>query len=113
MEKIGLEPSFSNYSEVGKGMGATLQMASEIGAYTLTDIGTYLANKENNDLNIAIDADESLKNVYSIVTISELEDDMKEITDKLVEYYKSDDVQEKIKEYGVDKYGEPLFFIFE
>lgn len=112
-EKAGIEPSFENYNEVGKGMAATLQMASEMGAYTLTDIGTYLATKENNDLNIVIEADESLKNVYSIVTISELEEDMKAMTDKLVEYYKSDDVQQKIKEYGVDKYKEPLFFIFE
>lgn len=112
-EKASLEPTFSNYSEVGKGMAATLQMASEMGAYTLTDIGTYLATKENNDLDIVIEADETLKNVYSIVTISELEEDMKEITDKLVEYYKSDEVQKKIKDYGVEKYGESLFFIFE
>lgn len=112
-KKAGIEPNFENYNEVGKGMGATLQMASEMGAYTLTDIGTYLATKENNDLEIVIQADESLKNVYSIVTISDLEEDMKAITDKLVEYYKSDDVQQKIKEYGVDKYKEPLFFIFE
>lgn len=112
-EKAGVEPSFENYNEVGKGMAATLQMASEMGAYTLTDIGTYLATRENNDLKIVIEADESLKNVYSIVTISDLDEDMKAITDKLVEYYKSDDVQKKIKEYGVDKYKEPLFFIFE
>lgn len=112
-EKAGVEPSFESYNEVGKGMAATLQMASEMGAYTLTDIGTYLATRDNNDLKIVIEADESLKNVYSIVTISDLDEDMKAITDKLVEYYKSDDVQKKIKEYGVDKYKEPLFFIFE
>ena len=112
-EKAGVEPTFEKYNEVGKGMAATLQMADEMGAYTLTDIGTYLATRENNDLKIVIEADESLKNVYSIVTISDLDEDMKAITDKLVEYYKSDDVQQKIKEYGVDKYKEPLFFIFE
>lgn len=112
-EKAGVEPTFENYNEVGKGMAATLQMADEMSAYTLTDIGTYLATRENNDLKIVIEADESLKNIYSIVTISDLDEDMKAITDKLVEYYKSDDVQQKIKEYGVDKYKEALFFIFE
>ncbi|MGL4910923.1 MAG: substrate-binding domain-containing protein [Romboutsia sp.] len=109
-EKSGVENSFENYSEVGKGMAATLQMASEMNAYTLTDIGTYLATKENLDLDIVKQADETLKNVYSIVTISDLEENTKEITDKLVEYYKSKDVQNKIKEYGVDKYNEPLFY---
>lgn len=112
-EKAGEENKFENYNEVGKGMGATLQMATEMGAYTLTDIGTYLATKENLDLDIVIQSDETLKNVYSIVTISELDKDMEVITNKLVEYYKSDEVQAKIKDYGVDKYKEPLFFTFE
>ena len=82
-------------------------------AYTLTDIGTYLATRENLDLEIVKQADKTLKNVYSIVTISDLDEEMKAITDKLVEYYKSEDVQNKIAEYGKDKYGEGLFYIFE
>lgn len=112
-EKSGVTSDFSNYKEVGKGMGATLQMASEMEAYTLTDIGTYLATKENLDLEIVKDTDNSLKNVYAMVTISELDKKVKNITDRLVEYYKSDKVQEQIKEYGVVKYGEPLFCAFE
>lgn len=112
-EKSGVENSFENYSEVGKGMGATLQMASEMNAYTLTDIGTYLATKENLDLDIVKQADETLKNVYSIVTISDLQENKKIITDKLVNYYKSEKVQNKIKEYGIDKYNEALFYIFK
>lgn len=52
-------------------------------------------------------------NIYSRVTISELDENKKAITDKLVEYYKSEDVQKQIKEYGVKEYGEPLFFTFE
>lgn len=112
-EKSGVGNDFSNYKEVGKGMGATLQMASEMGAYTLTDIGTYLATKENLDLDVVKDSDESLKNVYAIVTISELDKEIEEMTNKLVEYYKSEGVQQEIKEYGVDKYGEPLFFIYK
>ena len=112
-EKSGVKNEFTNYNEVGKGMGATLQMASEMKAYTLTDIGTYLATRENLDLEIVKQADKTLKNVYSIVTISDLDEEMKAITDKLVEYYKSEDVQNKIAEYGKDKYGEGLFYIFE
>ncbi|MGL5692962.1 MAG: substrate-binding domain-containing protein, partial [Peptostreptococcaceae bacterium] len=72
-EKSGEENKFDNYKEAGQGMGATLTMANEMQAYTLTDIGTYLATKsDNKGLGVVIDADESLKNVYSIVSISDL-----------------------------------------
>ena len=113
-EKTGEENKFENYKESGQGMGATLTMANEMQAYTLTDIGTYLATKkENKDLGIVINSDESLKNVYSIVSISDLPKEKEDVTNKLIEYYKSDEMKKKIKEFGVDKYGEPLFFIFE
>lgn len=112
-ESSGAKNDFKNYNEVGKGMAATLQMASEMKAYCLTDIGTFLSTRDKLDLEVVKDADDSLKNVYSIVTISDLDKEKEEITNKLVEYYKSDDVQKQIKEYGVKEYGEPLFFIFE
>ncbi|WP_419725811.1 substrate-binding domain-containing protein [Terrisporobacter petrolearius] len=112
-QESGAKNNFKNYNEVGKGMAATLQMASEMKAYCLTDIGTFLATRENLDLEVVKDADNSLKNVYSIVTISDLDKEKEEITNKLVEYYKSEDVQNQIKEYGMKKYGEPLFFVFE
>lgn len=112
-KKSGVENEFKNYNEAHKGMGATLQMASEMRAYTLTDIGTYLATKDDLDLDIVKQADETLKNVYSIVTISDLDKEKKEITNKLVKYYKSEKIQNEIKEYGVDKYKEALFYVFE
>lgn len=112
-ESSGAKNDFKNYNEVGKGMAATLQMASEMKAYCLTDIGTFLATRDKLDLEVVKDADDSLKNVYSIVTISDLDKEKEEITNKLVEYYKSEDVQKQIKEYGVKEYGEPLFFVFE
>lgn len=112
-ESSGAKNDFKNYNEVGKGMSATLQMASEMKAYCLTDIGTFLATRDKLDLEVVKDADDSLKNVYSIVTISDLDKDKEEITNKLVDYYKSEDVQKQIKEYGVKEYGEPLFFTFE
>lgn len=112
-EASGAKNDFENYNEVGKGMAATLQMASEMKAYCLTDIGTFLSTRKNLDLEVVKDADDSLKNVYSIVTISDLDKEKEEITNKLVDYYKSEDVQKQIKEYGVKEYGEPLFFTFE
>lgn len=112
-ENSGVDINFENYKEVGKGMASTLQMASEMRAYTLTDIGTYLATKENLDLEIVKQSDKSLKNVYSIVRISDLDEDVENITNKLVDYYESEETQNKIKKYGVDKYGEALFYTYE
>ncbi|MGM9531933.1 substrate-binding domain-containing protein [Intestinibacter sp.] len=113
-KEAGIEtPEFSNYNEAGKGMGATLQMASEMGAYCLTDIGTFLASKDKLDLEIVKQADDSLKNVYSIVRIANLDPEMEDMTNKLLEYYQSDEVQKEIAEYGVDEYGEALFYTFD
>ncbi|WP_455538038.1 substrate-binding domain-containing protein [Terrisporobacter sp.] len=112
-EASGVKNEFENYNEAGKGMADTLQMTSEMKGYALTDIGTYLSMKDKLDLEVVKDKDDSLKNLYSIVTISDLDKDKEEITNKLVEYYKSEDVQKQIKEYGVKEYGEPLFFTFE
>ena len=88
-------------------------MASEMGAYCLTDIGTFLASKDKLDLEIVKQADESLKNVYSIVRIANLDPEMEEMTNKLLEYYQSDEVQKEIAEYGEKEYGEPLFYTFD
>ena len=55
------------YIESGQGMGATLQMASEKEAYTLTDIGTYLAWKSKIDLVSLVQGDPELYNVYHVL----------------------------------------------
>ena len=55
------------YIESGQGMGATLQMASEKQAYTLTDIGTYLAWKSKIDLVSLVQGDPALYNVYHVL----------------------------------------------
>ena len=58
------------YLESGQGMGATLTIASEKGAYTMTDRATYLANKDNLDLEILVEGDNALLNVYHVITVN-------------------------------------------
>ena len=58
------------YLESGQGMGATLTIASEKGAYTLTDRATYLANKGNLQLEIMVEGDNALLNVYHVITVN-------------------------------------------
>ncbi len=58
------------YLESGQGMGATLTIASEKEAYTLTDRATYLANKVNLQLEILVEGDTALLNIYHVITVN-------------------------------------------
>ena len=65
------ELGFPGYMESGRGMGHTLQMASELQAYTLTDRGTWLALHNELDLKIVIEADPLLKNPYQVILVNQ------------------------------------------
>ena len=58
------------YLETGQGQGATLSIASEKGGYALTDRGTFLAYKSNVDLEILVEGDPFLLNVYHVITVN-------------------------------------------
>ena len=99
------------YLEAGAGMGAILTLTDEKSAYTLTDIGTYLAFKRTLDLVPLVDSGESLLNVYSAVAISpERHPDTNEDgANKLIQFLSSEEVQDLIGSYGLSEYGTPLF----
>lgn len=105
-----------NYVEAGQGMGATLQIAAEKSGYTLTDRATFLAQQKNMpDTAILVEGDESLLNIYHVMQVNNEKHD-KVNTDgakAFVEFMVAEDTKKIIKEFGVDKYGEPLFFLFE
>ena len=86
------------YLEAGAGMGAILTLADERSAYTLTDIGTYLAFKRKLDLVPLVDSGESLLNVYSAIAISpERHPDSNEaMANRLIEFLTSDEIQDLI-----------------
>jgi tungstate transport system substrate-binding protein len=65
-----IKPSGQWYREAGQGMGKVLQMASEMGAYTLTDRGTWLAYQARTDLNILTEGDQRLFNPYHIIAVN-------------------------------------------
>ena len=73
----GIEPKGSWYIEAGQGMGATLGIANERNAYTITDRGTYLALRNGVSplrnrvsLRILIEGDRALLNIYSVVEVN-------------------------------------------
>jgi len=99
------------YVEAGRGMGATLLMASEMGGYTLTDMGTFLSYKSELELVPIVDEGAILLNVYSVIAVSpESNPDTNiEMANNLIAFLTSPEIQELIGEYGVEEYGMQLF----
>lgn len=95
------------YVEAGTGMGPTLSMAAEKGAYTLSDIGTFLAYKSKTGLRVLVDEGASLLNVYSAIVCTKTKSP--EMARNLVTFLTSEETQRLIGEYGKADFGEPLF----
>ncbi|HNX17444.1 MAG TPA: substrate-binding domain-containing protein [Methanoregula sp.] len=106
-----IQKSGSWYIEAGKGMGETLQMASEKGAYALTDEGTYLAYKNNLTVVPLISSGSSLLNIYSVMTVYNDKQPAEKIkmANNFINFLISPETQADIGSYGVEKYGKSLF----
>jgi tungstate transport system substrate-binding protein len=100
------------YVEAGSGMGATLTLADEQEAYTLSDIGTYLAYKGDLDLVILVDQGDILLNVYSAMMINpqKFPDVNSTLAKEWINFLISDEIQDEIGSFGVAEYGQPLFY---
>ena len=69
----GVDPTGASgtwYREAGQGMGATLNTASMMEAYTLADRGTWLSMRGRLDLEILVEGDTGLRNQYSVTLVS-------------------------------------------
>lgn len=99
------------YIEAGTGMGPTLTMASEKMAYTLTDMGTYLAYKGKVDLVPIVDKGSILLNVYSVLVVNPDNVGVKnaDMAQKLADFLTSPGIQDIIDNYGFKQYGMHLF----
>jgi len=99
------------YVEAGKGMGETLQMASEKNAYVLTDEGTYLAYKKDLKLTPLVSKGASLLNIYSVMTVYNDKQPVEKIqmANNFINFLISKDTQAEIGKFGVEKYGKALF----
>ena len=99
------------YVEGARGMGATLLMASEMGGYTLTDMGTFLSFKSDLQLAPIVQEGAILLNVYSVIAVSPESDPGTSIdmANNMVAFLTSPEIQKLIGEYGVEEYGMQLF----
>jgi len=107
----GITPSGDWYVSAGKGMGAVLQMADEMKAYTLTDRGTYLSMKDKLKLQIVTEKSQQLYNQYGVIKLNPAKNSkLKEKeADEFINWILSDKIQKTIGEFGKEKYGQPLF----
>ncbi|MCM3585095.1 substrate-binding domain-containing protein [Mesobacillus maritimus] len=116
-EGADLTPSENeNYLETGQGMGNSLQVAAEKEGYILTDRATYLAQKDTlGEFEILVEGDESLLNIYHVMEVNAEKNDMinTEGAKAFVEFMVAEDTKKIISEFGVEEYGEPLFFLFD
>jgi tungstate transport system substrate-binding protein len=96
------------YLSTGQGMGATLTVANEEMAYTLTDKGTFLAYQGDLDLVPLVDTGGSLINIYSVIICRN--GTKPEMAQNLVTFLRAPDIQALVAGFGVPEYGQPLFF---
>lgn len=69
-QAAAVKPEFAGYKSIGQGMGPTLTMASELGAYTLTDRSTWLAYQSKLDLAVLLEGDKRLFNPYQVILVN-------------------------------------------
>lgn len=107
------------YKSLGQGMGDTLTFANETGAYTLTDRGTYLSMQDNlSNLVVMVggssideNQDSSLYNPYGVIPVNPDKGNINfELAESFVEWLTSVGTQQVIAGFGVDLFGQPLFY---
>ncbi|MGH7929754.1 MAG: substrate-binding domain-containing protein [Candidatus Binatia bacterium] len=110
-KSAGIQPKSSWYIESGQGMGATLGIAEERNAYTLTDRGTYLALQKRVTLPILLEGDRMLLNIYSVMEVNPANGPRVNAAGgkAFADFMVSPQAQSLIKSFGVEKFGQPLF----
>jgi len=100
------------YQQTGLGMGQTLNVTGEKKGYTLADRGTYLAMKKNLRLDILVEGDAILLNIYHVIEINPAKWPKINVAGgkAFADFIVSKETQDIIKTFGIDKFGSPLFF---
>ncbi len=100
------------YQQTGLGMGQTLNVAAEKNGYTLTDRGTYLAMKKNLNLDILVEGDAILLNIYHVIEVNPAKWPKVNVPGgkAFADFMVSKETQGIIRTFGVEKFGSPLFF---
>jgi tungstate transport system substrate-binding protein len=110
-DEAGVNPEGSWYQESGQGMGATLRIADQKRAYTVSDRGTYLSTQDSADLDVLVEGEPRLLNIYHAIDIDPSAGPRvnaaggRDFADWIV----SPQAQGMIGEFGRKEFGRPLF----
>ena len=109
----GMDPEGQKwYQQTGLGMGQTLNVAAEKKAYILTDRATYLSLKKGLGLEILVEGDGKLLNIYHVIELNTIR--WPKVNAKgaraFADFMVAKKTQEIIGRFGVDRFGAPLFF---
>jgi tungstate transport system substrate-binding protein len=93
-------------------MGQTLNVAAEKKGYTLADRGTYLSLKKNLGLDVLVEGDSALLNIYHVIEVNSAKWPKVNVpgAKEFAAFMVSKKTQNIIKTFGMDKFGSPLFF---
>tara|TARA_Y100000588_G_scaffold150395_1_gene164398 strand:+ start:663 stop:1529 length:867 start_codon:yes stop_codon:yes gene_type:complete len=103
------------YVEAGAGMGTTLMLAEEKGAYTVSDIGTFVAFEDQLDLVRLVDKGDNLRNIYTAIAVNpNIDPEINGYGSRiLIEFLLSEAIQSTIKEYRITGSLDQLFLPIE
>jgi tungstate transport system substrate-binding protein len=114
--KAGVKPAgpwYNVYEKGSEGNAATLRYTDQKGAYTVIDRATYLSLKDKIKLVVLVENDQALLNFISLIPVNPKKFPKVNYTDTMiyVRWLTAPDKGQKIvQEFGVEKYGSPLFF---
>lgn len=98
------------YRETGSGMGATLNAAVGMGAYAMTDRGTWISFKNKGDYQIVVEGDKNLFNQYGVMLVNPEKHSKVKAKEgqAFIDWILSKEGQDAIASYKLG--GEQLFF---
>ncbi len=102
-----VEPGGEWYESIGQGMADALRIASERQGYTLSDRATYLSLEEGLQLVVVVEGDKVLFNQYGVIPVTDATNGQG--AQDFANWITSPEGQAVIKDYGVEKFGQPLF----
>jgi tungstate transport system substrate-binding protein len=108
LDPAGAKPTW--YREIGQGMGAALNTASAMGAYVLSDRGTWISFKNKADLEIVVEGDQRLFNQYGVILVNPAKHPSvkRDLGQAFIDWVISAEGQNAIRSYKIE--GQQLFF---
>jgi tungstate transport system substrate-binding protein len=114
-KKAGIEPQgawYAVFEQGAKGNAPTLAYANEKQAYTIMDRATYITMKSKISLQVLVERDDILLNYITLIPVNPAKFSHVHHKEAMqfVEWLQGKEAQTIIRDFGKDKYGEPLFF---